>query len=58
MYKVTLIQGENNISFSFATINDIASSFIDTALDHSITKETEHGDRELVIEIEAIKDEF
>lgn len=58
MYKVTLTQGPNAISFSFATINDIASSFIDTALDHSMTNETEHGDRELVIEIEAIKDDF
>lgn len=57
MYKVTLIEGKNDISFTFKTIQS-ASSFIDSALDHHMIKETENGTIELVIEIEAIKDDF
>lgn len=57
MYKVTLIEGKNDISFIFSTIQS-ASSFIDSALDHHMIKETENGTIELVIEIEAINDEF
>ena len=57
MYKVTLIKGKNDIAFIFATIQ-AASGFIDSALDHHMIKETETGTIELVIEIEAINDEF
>lgn len=57
MYKVTLIEGKNDIPFTFSTIQS-ASSFIDSALDHHMIKETENGTIELVIEIEVMNDEF
>lgn len=57
MYKVTLIEGKNDISFVFASIQ-AASSFIDSALDRHLIKEKENGLIELVVEVEAIKDDF
>ena len=57
MYKVTLIEGKNDISFVFASIHT-ASSFIDSALDRHLIKETDNGAIELVVEVEAIKDDF
>lgn len=57
MYKVTLIEGKNDISFVFTSIQ-AASSFIDSALDRHLIEETENGMTELVVEIEAIKDDF
>lgn len=57
MYKVTLIEGKNDISFSFANMK-AASSFVDSALDHHLIKETDAGEIELVVEIEVIKDDF
>lgn len=57
MYKVTLIEGKNDISFVFSSIQG-ASSFIDSALDRHLVKETDNGVIELVVEVEAIKDDF
>lgn len=57
MYKVTLIEGKNDISFVFSSIQ-AASSFIDSALDRHLIKETDNGVIELVVEVEAIKDDF
>ena len=57
MYKVTLIEGKNDISFVFTSIQ-AASSFIDSALERHLIKETENGSIELVVEVEAIKDNF
>ena len=57
MYKVTLIEGKNDISFVFSSIQK-ASNFIDLALERHKPRETENGLIELVVEVEAIKDDF
>lgn len=56
-FKVTLIEGKDDIAFEFHDMVS-ASKFIDTALDKHKGKETDCGKTELVVEVEAIKDDF
>ena len=57
MYKVTLIEGKNDISFGFSNIH-VATELIDAALQHHLLRETDSGVVELVVEIETMEDDF
>lgn len=56
-YEVTLIEGYDDLSFEFDDYGK-ATSFIAVALKTHKGKETEEGFRRLIVEIEAVPDNF
>lgn len=57
MYKVTLIQGKNDMAFRFMSIEK-ALSFVEHAIAHSVDVEIETGTIRIVAEVEKYSEPF
>lgn len=57
MYKVTLIQGKNDMAFRFMS-TEKALSFVEVAIDHSVDVEIENGNIRIVAEVEKYDEPF
>lgn len=57
MYRVTLIDGANDLAFEFSKF-DQATNFMSTAFKNFKGRETDDGCTKLAIEMETVEDEF